>query len=367
MRGSDAVVVGGGVIGAAVSFALAREGLSVVLVERDRIAAHASGAAAGMLAPLAESEGRGPLFEAGLRALELFPALVDEVRGLSGIDPQLTRSGVLRVPGWGGADAARRRARALAAWDCAWLEADQARKHEPALAPDVAGALWSPREAHVEPALLTRALAAAAAHRGARLALGSEATGLLRDGDRVVGVRLRDRTLAAAEVVLCGGAWTRFWEEGAAATLPVEPIRGQIVALESPQPALRSIVWGDEAYLVPRRDGSVLVGATVERAGFDVRTTAAGVAGLIAGGSALVPALGSSSFQRAWAGLRPATPDGLPLIGGVPGVDGLSVAAGHYRNGILLAGLTGLWIADRVVKGAFPPEAAAFDPARFAT
>ncbi len=366
MSSSDAVVIGGGIVGAAVSFALAREGLSVVLVERDRIGAHASGAAAGMLAPIAEAEEGGALFDAGMRALEMFPALVNEVRELSGIDPQLTQSGILRVVGSAGTEAGRRRAPALEAWDCTWLEPEQARKHEPALATGIGGALWSPREGHVEPGLLTRALAAAATRRGARLELGNEVTGLLREGDRVVGVRLRDRTLAAAEVVLCGGAWTGFFEEGAGAPLPVEPVRGQIVALESPQPALRSIIWGDEAYLVPRRDGLVLLGATVERTGFDVRTTAEGVARLIAAGSALVPALGACSFERAWAGLRPATPDGLPLIGGIPGVAGFSVAAGHYRNGILLAGLTGLWIAELVLNGALPPEAAAFDPGRFA-
>jgi glycine oxidase len=325
-----------------------------------------------MLAPIAEAEQGGPLFDAGMRALEQFPALVDEVRELSGIDPQLAQTGILRVVGPAGTEAGRRRARVLEAWDCGWLEPEQARKHEPALATGtgtgagIGGAIWSPREAHVEPGLMTRALAAAAARRGARLELGSEVTGLLREGDRVVGVSLRDRTLAAAEVVLCGGAWTGFFEQEAGAPLPVEPVRGQIVALEAPQPALRSIIWGDEAYLVPRRDGLVLVGATVERAGFDVRTTAEGVARLIGAGSALVPALGACSFERAWAGLRPATPDGLPLIGGIPGVVGLSVAAGHYRNGILLAGLTGLWIAERIQSGALPAEAAAFDPGRFA-
>ncbi len=366
MRTADAVVVGGGVIGCAIAWALAREGLAVVVVERDRIGAHASGAAAGMLAPLAESEGEGALFRAGVAALELFPAFVAEARELSGIDPQLVPSGVLRVAGARESDALAARARALAPFGVEWLSADLARKREPRLAPDVAGALWSPREAHVDPALLTRALGAAAARRGARFELGADAVGLLRDGERVCGVRLRDGVVGAAEVVLCTGAWTRFWEDATGASLPVEPVRGQILALESREPAPRAIVWGDDAYLVPRTSGALVVGATVERAGFDVRVTAEGVASLLRGATALLPDLAQASFLRAWAGLRPGTPDALPLVGRVPRVRGLSVAAGHHRNGILLAPVTALWLADLLLRGRLPDAAAPFDPARFA-
>ncbi len=363
---ADAVIVGGGVIGCGVAFALAREGLSVVLVERDRIGAHASAAAAGMLAPIAESEGVGPLFEAGVQSLALFPALADEVRELSGIDPQLVRSGVLRVARAPEADAVRARARALARFECEWLPGELARKREARLAADVAGALFSPREAHVDPLLLTRALGAAAARRGARFELGVEAIGLVREGARVCGVRLRTGEIAADHVVLCSGAWTRFWEEAAGAPLPVEPVRGQMLALETREPPPAHVIWSEHAYLVPRRDGSLLVGATVERAGFDARTTAAGIAELLAGATALLPELGAATFLRAWAGLRPATPDGLPLVGPVPGAPGLVVASGHYRNGILLAPLTALWVTELVLRGTLPAAAAPFAPARLA-
>jgi glycine oxidase len=371
MPRADVAVIGGGVVGCAVGYALAREGLSVVLVERDRIAAHASRAAAGMLAPITESLLQ-PLayaepigFDSGIRSLELFPPLVEEIRELSGIDPQLAPSGLLRAAHAEEADGLREGATRLAELGCEWLEAEEAHKREPRLAAEIAGAVWSPREAHVDSFLLTRALAAAAARRGASFELGTQALGLLTDGDRAVGVRTGSGRIAAAEVVLCTGAWTRLAGEWAGAALPVEPIRGQMLSLEAPQPPLDSIVWGRRAYVVPRRTGNVLVGATVEEAGFEVRTTASGVASLLLGCFELLPDLTACSFRDAWAGLRPATPDRLPLIGPVPGREGLAVAAGHYRNGVLLAPLTARLVADWIVRRERSEALRLFDPARF--
>jgi len=142
-------------------------------------------------------------------------------------------------------------------------------------------------------------------------------------------------------------------------------VRGQILALEASTGAQRSIVWGEGAYVVPRNNGTLVVGATVERAGFDARVTAEGVASLVRGAVSLLPDLARATFLRAWAGLRSATPDGLPLVGRVPRVPGLSIASGHHRGGILLAPVTALWLADVVVRGRLPDDAAPFDPARF--
>jgi glycine oxidase len=147
--------------------------------------------------------------------------------------------------------------------------------------------------------------------------------------------------------------------------LPIEPVRGQIVSLDAPSPAFAPIVWAGDTYLVPKRDGSLIVGATEERVGFDCRVTARGVCGLLASATALMPSLGRTSFRSAWAGLRPATPDGLPLIGAVPGVEGMWVAAGHHRNGVLLSPVTGELVADAVEGKGLPPDAAAFSPTRF--
>jgi len=364
------VVVGGGVVGCAVAWSLARRGLDVALFERDEIAAHASGAAAGMLAPLVESEPEGVFRGWALRALERFPALVAELRERSGVDPEWVRSGVLRVAlDDAGAEALRRRGAAEAARATAleWLDAREARAAAPGLAPDCRGGLWSPREGHVRSPLLVRAYARAAAALGAGVEGGAGATELVWAAGRrrVLGLRVAGEEVHAGHVVLCAGSWTpSALRAGGGPSLPIEPVRGQIVSLDAPSPAFGPIVWGGSTYLVPKRDGSVVVGATEERVGFECRVTAAGVAGLLRAALGLVPGLGDSAFRSAWAGLRPTTPDRLPAIGPLPGVEGLLVAAGHHRNGVLLSPVTGELVADLIEGKGLPDDARPFLPAR---
>jgi glycine oxidase len=367
-RGADVVVVGGGVVGCAAAYTLAREGLEVTLLERDALAAHASGAAAGMLSPLGESAGLGPFLRYGLASLAMFEDLVPELRERSGVDAEYVPSGVLHAA-LDDADEAHLRAKAtaLAAHGLEWLDAEAAHKAQPGLAPDLRGALWSAREGHVRSPLLTRAFAGAATQLGARIETGVAVDGLLREGGRVLGVRTGAGEVRAESVVLCTGAWAPAcagWLDGAL-TLPIEPVRGQILALDAPRPPLRSMVVGGGVYVVPRRDGSVVVGATEERVGFDCRVTAAGLAQLLDAAPRAVPALATCTFRYGWAGLRPATPDGLPLIGPVPGHEGLFVATGHFRNGVLLAPITGRLVADLVTGKGLPEDAAAFLPERF--
>jgi glycine oxidase len=372
----DAIVVGGGVIGAAIAWSLARAGLAVTLLERGELAGQASSAAAGMLAPISESHGEGPLLRAGLASLARFPALVAELRDASGIDPEWVASGCLRVPADDAeAEAFARRARSDAALGLAWLEASEVARLAPGLAGGhhARGALFCAREAHVRSPLLTRAFAAAAAAQGAHIETGVAARGLRRDGARVCGVATSAGERPAGLVVLCPGSFAAecaAWI-GPEARIPVEPVRGQIVALEETgarrgveAPAPRCIVWGRDVYLVPKLDGSLVVGATVERVGFDARTTAGGVERLLAAARALLPETAGARFLSASAGFRPDTPDHLPLVGPWPGAPGLVIATGHYRNGVLLAPLTGQLVADGVLgKGWAEP---AFDPARFA-
>jgi glycine oxidase len=366
-RTPDALVVGGGVIGAAVVFSLARAGLAVTLLERGELAGQASSAAAGMLAPVSESAAGDVLLRAGCESLGLFPALVAELREASRIDPELVASGCLRVPADDAeAEALARRAREEAPLGLSWLLPGELAQLAPGLAPAARarGALFCAREAHVRPPLLTRAFAAAAAAHGARIETGVAVRGLLRSGERVCGVASSAGERPAGLVVLCPGSFAAecaAWI-GPGVRIPIEPVRGQIVALEAAAP--RSIVWGRDAYLVPKLDGSLVVGATVERVGFDARVTAGGVERLLAGARALLPETAGARFLGASAGLRPDTPDHLPLVGAWPGAPGLLIAAGHYRNGVLLAPLTGQLVADGVLgKGWREP---AFDPARFA-
>lgn len=363
-RAADVVVVGGGVVGCSSAWYLAREGLSVTLLERDDVASRASGAAAGMLLPFGEAAAEGPFLSWAARSLALFPALCEELRQRSGIDPELEQSGALHVAVDDAAEAALRdKVRRFARHGLEWWEADAAREAEPRLHPALRGAAFSPAESHVRSPLLARAFAAAAAELGARVERGVAVTGLLRSGERVTGVASDAGPCQAGAVVLCAGAWTGGLAPFA---LPIEPVRGQILSLEGTRPPLRHMIVSDEIYLVPKRDGSLVAGATVERRGFECRVTAGGMQRLLAASMGLLPALAEARFRDGWAGLRPATPDGLPAIGPAPGLAGLFVAAGHFRNGVLLAPVTGRLVADLVLGKAPPADAAAFAPGRFA-
>lgn len=368
MRNVDVLVVGGGVIGSAIAYALARERVSVALLEAEDVANGASGAAAGMLAPLSEAAGPGPLQRLGLSSLALFPELVAELRERSGIDAELERSGCMRVAfSEEEASHLRARDRALPSLDLEWLDEAAARRQEPALAPGVFGALFSPHEGHVRSQLLARALALSAASLGAEIRTGTPVRGLLREGARVRGVETAAEALEAATVILCTGvtaAQAPAWL-GLPGTLPIVPVRGQILSLLPRPPGLRTMVRGASTYLVPKRDGTLVVGATEERAVYERRVTAAGVAQLLAGALPIVEDLAGAAFLSAWSGIRPATPDNLPMVGPWPGVDGLLLAAGHHRNGVLLAPLTAQLVAGLVLGKGLPDEAVALRPERF--
>lgn len=375
---ADVVVIGGGIAGCSAAWFLAQEGLDVLLVERDAVAAHASGAAAGMLTPTAEGEPGSPLLVRGLAALaQLRESLCAELRARSGIDPEFEPSGVLRLA-LSEDDERTLRARSSAlsesGVDVEWLDAQSAGALQPGLAAALRGASWSPREAHVRSPLLTRAYAGAAQSLGARVVAGAAVTALVLEGDRVAGVRVAgalEGVISAGCVVVCAGSWSGAvgsWlgaGVAAGALPPVEPVRGQILSLRESAPTVRTIVWGEGAYLVPKRDGSVIVGATEERAGFDARVTARGMAELTSVAPRLVPALADAAFEHGWAGLRPSSPDGLPSIGRIDGVGQLIVAYGHYRSGVLLSPLSGQLVRDLVIGKDPGRDADVFDPARF--
>jgi glycine oxidase len=362
MKAPDVLVIGGGVIGASVAYHLAREGVEVTLLERAEVASQASGAAAGMLLPLGEAGEKGPFLFWGLRSLAAFPDLARELHEGSGIDPEYEPSGALHVArGEARRERLRSRARDLPDVGAVWLDAGELRRRVPGVAQEVVGALWSPAESHVRSPQLVRAYLVAAARLGARVETGVEARALIRVGERVVGVDTAGGPRSAGQVVLCAGAWS---PQILAAGLPIEPVRGQIVSLEGSGPAQAMLV-DEDVYLVPKRDGRLVVGATEERVGFENRVTAEGVACLLDRAFALVPELARRNFAGAWSGLRPATPDGLPAIGPVPGAPGLFLAAGHHRNGVLLSPITGERVAAWVRGGSPPDDAAAFDPARF--
>lgn len=368
MRSSEVVVVGGGVIGASVAFFLAREGIEVTLLERDGLAAAASGAAAGMLTPTTEAREAGPFFEWAKRSLSGFEDLAAELLERSGVDCEFVRSGTLRLV-FDEEDAARLKARpdSLPGAGLEWLDAKAVRTAEPHAPEDAIGGLYAAGEAHVRSPLLARAYAAASRRLGARIETGVEATAVRVASGRIAAIETRDGVWSTPRLVVCAGAWSGrggAWPDGLAPP-PVEPLRGQILSVDAPASPPGPILLGPEGYVVPKRDGSLVVGATEERAGFDARVTGAGLARVLELGRRILPALDDCTFRSAWAGLRPSSPDGLPIIGPIPEVEGLAVATGHHRSGVLFSSVTGGLVADWVAGKGTPEEARAFLPSRF--
>lgn len=362
---ANVVVVGGGVIGCAIAYYLAKAGVAVDVFERGEIGGEASGAAAGMLHPPGEAIPRGPFHDLCHGSLEMYPSLVETLQAETGIDVEFLTTGILIVA------ETQERAPLLREFvrrqdefslTLEWVEGEILRRLEPALSPSLPGAAYSEGQHHVNPGKMTQALARAAAAHGATLHPGTAVRGLLTAGDRVVGVRAAG-PIAADHVVLAAGAWTRLLAENLGVNVPTRPMRGQMLAYRYSQ--VRNMVWGVDGYLVPKAGGFLFAGATVEDVGFRPRTTERGLAWLRRMSRSLVPALSHAELSSVWAGLRPGSPDGLPILGPLPGWEGVTVATGHFRNGILLGPVTGKLIAQSIIDGRPDEALAPFSPARF--
>ena len=363
-------MIGGGAIGCASAWELARRGLRVVVVERGTPGGEATWASAGMLSVLSEGERPDALFALARASRDRYPAFLQALREATGLAVDLRELGNLRVAlSDDAAEVLRREVERqwAAGVGVEWLDRAAARELEPSLAGAVRAAALTPTDAHVDNRRLGRALWAAAAAAGVAFRLGVPAARVLAEpGGRVAGVELAGgERIEAAAVVIAAGSWSGTLN-GLPRTLPVQPVRGQMLAVEAVPPLVRRIVMGDGCYLVPTAEGRVLVGATVERAGFERRVTPAGIRDLVNAATAVVPALAEAAVVETWAGLRPGTPDGLPILGTDPELAGLVYATGHFRNGILLTPITAEIVAD-LVAGASPAiSLEPFAPNRFA-
>ena len=363
----DVLVVGGGVIGCSTAYHLARKGAKVMVVEKRSIGGHAAVITAGLLAAQSESDGPDALFEVCRASRALFPSLVNEIIDLSGIDPELELGGIWRV-----AESdedktvllGRKRWQEERALPVEWQDPDRVKEIHPGLGPSW-GALCCPSDGQIDSGLWVQSLAEASRRKGVRFLDQVSPMDFVRDRRRVAGVRTKDDVISCDKMVLAAGAWTLFLLESLRISLPLEPVKGQLMVLAGVPRAFQGPVYAGQGYLVPRADGRLVIGTTEERVGFDVQPTLQAQRTLADWASRWCPGLNELPVVEFQAGLRPGTADGGPVMGRLWDFDNLFISTGHYKRGILLSPFAGQYLADGVLDGRWDPLGAPFSPERF--
>ena len=364
------VVIGGGVIGCAVAWELARQGMSVTVMERGEPGHEATWAAGGMLSPLSETAHADAFLALSVLSLDRWPAFASRIAAAVHVDVEYRPAGKLHLA-FSDEDAARleeMRQRGDG-FGVQWLSAAEAVRLEPAMNPALTGALLVGRDHRVNNRLLGQALWMAAEQAGVQFRLGTAAEALEIDGSsgepRVTGVRLAGGESVPAEaVIVAAGAWSQSLA-GLPRAIPVAPVRGQMFAVDAEPGWLTHTIEAPGCYLIPRESGRVVVGATSERVDFAPGPTPSGIAALMQAAAHAAPGIAEMKIAETWAGYRPGTPDDLPILGMDPAVRGLCYATGHYRNGVLLAPVTAEIVAALITSGTSPVDIAAFRPDRF--
>ena len=361
------IIVGGGVIGLSIARSLALRGVDdVCLLEKSRLGTEASFAAAGMLAPQAEADSRDEFFDLLCKSRDLYPKFAAALKEESGIDIELDQTGTLYLA-FNEHDQLeidrRHEWQTRAGLPIEKINSLDARLLEPNIAPNISGALRFPKDIQVENRRLLNALVNSVAQLNIRLRTGINVEAIRLEKNHVTGVQTSEETLDCHTVILAAGPWTSLIRS----TIKIEPVRGQIVCLNTAPQLSRHVIYSPRGYIVPRHDGRLLAGSTSERAGFVKEVTVEAVTSILRNAIEICPAVASQPIADLWAGLRPKAPDGLPVLGPCGEIDGLIYATGHYRNGILLAPITGELIAKAIVENTSQPALAPFSPDRFSS
>jgi glycine oxidase len=340
----DVLVIGGGVIGLTAAYFLARDGVCVQVIDQGDFGRESSWAGAGILPPGSPSPALHPYDQLRAVSAELFPKLSAELRERTGLDNGYLRCGGLEFNGEDVAAAAREWRGEGIPFEI--LDDTALHQLEPALTPTLTNAYYLPGMAQVRNPRHVKALLAGCVNQGVQLLPGCVAHGFTRSGERIISLQTSAGPIQAAKFLVAAGAWSDSLLGQVGCRPGIRPVRGQIALLNTGAPLFRRVLCRGKRYLVPRADGRVLVGSTEEDAGFDRRTTAVAIAGLLELAVELVPGLAQAHLERSWAGLRPGSPDGMPYLGTVPGLANLYVAAGHFRAGIQLSPASGLVLKE---------------------
>ncbi len=371
-QSADVVIIGGGVIGLTIARALALRGVrDVCLIERASLGTEASFAAAGMLAPQAEADARDDYFELCCRSRDLYPIFAAALLEETGVDIELDTTGTLYLA-FTEHDQIEIEQRhdwqSRAGLPVDKLTAKQSCELEPCIGSSVFGALRFPRDVQVENRRLLSALANSVRKLGVITTTETKVESLTIERDRITGVQTTRGFVSCSTVVVAAGTWSSFIgcsRQTVKPALPIQPVRGQMVCFDAKPQLTRHVIYSPRGYIVPRQDGRLLAGSTSEAAGFAKQVTAGGIGLILKNALEISPAISSLPIVDSWAGLRPRAADGLPVLGPCDEIDGLFYATGHYRNGILLAPLTGELIAHAIVDGTVSPSLAPFSPNRF--
>ena len=365
-RTSRAVVIGGGLVGSLVALRLADAGVEVRVLERSVPGAEASSAAAGILAAQAEAKAPGALFDLAMESRTLHARLAEELRGRVGLDVGYRRAGVLDVAA---TEEEAHHFTERARWQkerglpVELLDAESLRAREPGLAHDLTHGALFPDDGVVDPPRLVAGVTQAAARAGAVFRIGVTVRRIVIENGRARGVETEDGLIEGDAVIVCAGAWSGLVEGALADSSSVRPARGQVIELETRPVPIDSVVFARGGYVVPRADGHVYVGSTLEFVGFRRGVTVDGMARLVGIASRSVPSLGDAVISRSWSNFRPYTSDTVPFVG-TRGVEGLVVATGHHRSGILLAPVTAEIVRELVTTGASTRPITALSPTR---
>ncbi|HJT59913.1 MAG TPA: glycine oxidase ThiO [Ktedonobacteraceae bacterium] len=368
-RSTDVAIIGGGVTGCSIAYQLSKAGVQVSIIEREEIAAEASSAAAGLLAPVGVLTGPEAGAKLFLASWLITGEVIAEVEDVSGVQVEFSRTGALHLFANAAEESQLRRYAEI--WkeqgvDATWIKGDEVHQYEPLLPASVDTALYIPHAASIRPRLMTRAYAEAARNSGAQIFEHTQVSGLEQSSNRVTGIQIAEgEIIACNRVVIAAGAWSAHIGEWLGLSIPVFPARGQILALRQPATPLKHTIFGNGLYLVPKIDNTVYVGATVEDVGFDKNNTAGGVYWLLSNAIQLISELEQAALVNIWSGLRPMSQDSYPILGQAPGWENVILATGHGAGGFELSAITGRTIAELMTTGQTPALIRPFGIERF--
>jgi glycine oxidase len=340
----DAIIIGAGVIGCSIAYQLAKRNKKVLIVERSKIGNKASTAAAGMLGVHTELGEDAGLLQACLKSRDMFPALSDEVKEITGIDFELSQNGMIKLAFSESDVLASQRLLSLSK-DVEWLTEREVSLLEPSVSRNIGG-LYAYKDGNVHAGKFTLALAKSAIRLGSELKEYTPLLSFILEHGVCKGIRTHEGTYYANEVIVAGGAWSGQILKHAGFSTADYPVKGECFSVMLERPIINRTIFTNGCYLVPKRGDRLLVGATEHPHTFDESTSVEGINILLNKAIKILPDLANGRWEKAWTGVRPRTAGGLPHIGRVKGCSGLSIATGHYRNGILLAPLTGVLMAD---------------------